>query len=169
MINLISRVLVLSLCLLVFGVQEVLGQEPPAQSPPAQAPPVQNPPAVPTDSVSLVFEREVFFYPQYERRDPFAPLTSADDVGPRFEGLRLFSVIHAPDPAASVALLGPRGSGQVEGPGDGQMYRVRRGDHLGNIRILQIQESRIVVEVEEFGMREQRIMELQRPGQGGLL
>ena len=47
-------------------------------------------------------------------------------------------------------------------------YRVRRGDRLGNIRILQIQGTRVVVEVEEFGMREQRIMELQRPGQGGL-
>ena len=169
MITLISRVLALSFCVLIFAVQEGVGQEIPAQAPPVEAPPVQNPPPVPTDSVSLVFEREVFFYPQYERRDPFAPLTSADDVGPRFEGLRLFSVIHAPDPAASVALLGPRGPDPDQGPGDGQMYRVRRGDHLGNIRILQIQETRIVVEVEEFGMREQRIMELQRPGQGGLL
>ena len=168
MTTLISRVLALSFCLLIFGGQESVGQEPPAQAPPGEAPPTEDPEPVQTDSVSLVFEREVFFYPQYERRDPFAPLTSAEDVGPRFEGLRLFSVIHAPDPAASVALLGPRGSGQGEGPGDGQMYRVRRGDHLGNIRILQIQETRIVVEVEEFGMREQRIMELQRPGQGGI-
>ena len=31
----------------------------------------------------------------------------------------------------------------------------------------EIHETRVVVEVEEFGLTEQRIMELQRPGQGG--
>lgn len=157
----IVRVFVLGPLLLVFLAQPVFGQDPPPETPPPARP----------DSISLVFEREVFFYPQYERRDPFAPLLNSEDTGPRFEGLRLFSVIESSNPAHSVALLGPRSTGQDNSTEEvsGRMYRVRRGDRLGNIRILQIQATRILVDVEEFGMREQRIMELQRPGQGGLL
>jgi hypothetical protein len=119
------------------------------------------------DSVTLVFEREVFFYPQYERRNPFAPLLEGEEGGPRFEGLRLLGILASSDPRASVALLGPR-MGQTADPSRARTYRVRQGDRIGNIRILQIQETRIVVEIEEFGMTEQRIMELPRPGQGGL-
>lgn len=133
----------------------------------AQDPPPEAPPRTPPDSVTLVFEREVFFYPQYERRDPFAPLVSGDEAGPRFEGLKLLGVIFSSGANGSVALLGPRAE-QTEDPAAVRTYRVRRGDQLGNVRILQIQETRIVVEIEEFGMREQRIMELERPGQGGL-
>jgi hypothetical protein len=116
--------------------------------------------------VDLVFDREVFVYPQYQRRNPFSPLVSGDAAGPRFEGLQLMGVIYSPDPDKSVALFGPR-AGQASADAV-KTYRVRRGDQLGNIRILQIQETRVVVEIEEFGMREQRIMEMQRPGQGGL-
>lgn len=153
------RTLVIATVPLILGTQPVLAQDPPPETPPVTR----------TDPVSLVFEREVFLYPQYERRNPFAPLLSGDDTGPRFEGLRLFSVIQSSNPESSVALLGPRNAGQGDAEPTGQMYRVRRGDRLGNIRILQIQATRIVVDVEEFGLREQRIMELQRPGQGGLL
>jgi len=136
----------------------VVAQDPPEQTPP----PSQRP-----DSVTLVFEREVFVYPQYERRDPFAPLLSGDEAGPRFEGLRLLGIISDPEPGQSVALLGPRAD-RTDDPAAVRTYRVRQGDQLGNIRILQIQETQILVEIEEFGMTEQRIMELQRPGQGGL-
>ena len=133
----------------------------------AQDPQPDPPPRTPPDSVTLVFEREVFFYPQYQRRDPFSPLVSGDENGPRFEGLKLLGVIYSSEPNGSVALLGPRAE-QTEDPSAVRTYRVRRGDRVGNIRILQIQETRIVVEIEEFGMREQRIMELERPGEGGL-
>jgi hypothetical protein len=133
----------------------------------AQETPAETPQPVSTDSVELVFEREVFFYPQYERRDPFAPLISGDETGPRFEELELLGIIYYPAPGESVALLGPRAE-QAQDQTAIRTYRVRSGDQLGNIRILQIQETRIVVEIEEFGMREQRIMELVRPGQGGL-
>ena len=42
--------------------------------------------ATASQSENLVFEREVFNYPRYERRNPFAPLLSGDEAGPRFEG-----------------------------------------------------------------------------------
>ena len=119
------------------------------------------------DSATLVFEREIFLYPRYQRRNPFAPLVTGDAVGPRFEGLQVLGILYSPQPGASVALFGPRAEQTAE-PEAMQTYRVRRGDQLGNVRILQIQETRVVVEIEEFGMTEQRIMELQRPGQGDL-
>ena len=151
------RYLFLGCTLLILSVHPLGAQETPPQTPPASRP----------DSVALVFEREVFFYPQYQRRNPFLPLISGDEVGPRYEGLQLLGVIYSSSPGRSVALLGPRAD-QTSDPSAMKTYRVRSGDHLGNIRILQIQETRVVVEIEEFGMREQRIMELQRPGQGGL-
>ncbi len=130
-----------------------------------QPPPVQQRP----DSAVLVFEREVFFYPQYERRNPFRSLASGRESGPRFEEVALIGIVFSPNPDLSMAVLGPRaqgGGGEQQGPA--LTFRVRRGDSLGNFRILEIQPTRVVVEVEEFGLTEQRIMELRRPGQGGL-
>lgn len=114
------------------------------------------------DSTELLFEREVFNYPPYERRNPFVPLTSDED-GPRFEELTLLGVIESSDPELSVALLGRRGT---QDPAAGT-YRVRQGQTLGNIRILGIERSRVIVEVTEFGLTEQRVLELRRPAEGG--
>ena len=132
----------------------------------AQEPP-PPPPPLPPDTADLVFDREVFFYPQYERRNPFVRLLSGAEGGPRFEEIRLIAVVFSPDPSRSVATFGPRAQGEVEQQAARRTYRVRRGEQLGNVRILEIQPTRVVVEVEEFGLTEQRIMELQRPGQGG--
>lgn len=156
------RALWLGCGLLVLSVQPLAAQDPQEQAPPGEGQRAEGP-----DSITLVFEREIFIYPQYQRRDPFEPLTSGDEAGPRFEELQLLGIMYSSDPGGSVALLGPRAD-QTQDPAAVRTYRVRSGDRLGNIRILQIQETRIVVEIEEFGMREQRIMELPRPGQGGL-
>jgi len=156
MTGLHRSVLLVGLGLLVFSAPPLGAQENPPPVPPPQPP----------DSVDLVFEREVFFYPRYERRNPFAPLLSGDESGPRFEEIQLIGIIYSSNPDLSVASFGPR-PGQ-EGGAAVQSYRVRRGDTLGNVRILEIQQKRVVVQVEEFGMTEQRIMELKRPGQGGL-
>jgi hypothetical protein len=134
----------------------------------AQGTQERPPPGQVADTSALVFEREVFMYPRYERRNPFVRLVAGDQAGPRFEEVRLIGVVFSPDPAASLAVLGPR-EGLVEGrEGGGQVYRLRRGETLGNFRIVEIQRSRVVVVVDDFGMTEQRIMELPRPGQGGL-
>ena len=126
----------------------------------------QQPP--PPDSAALVFEREVFAYPTFERRNPFVRVLSGSEGGPRFEELQLNGVIFSPNPDLSMALFGPRGGGEAAGQQRARRaFRARRGDQLGNVRILEIQKTYVVVEVEEFGMTEQRIMELQRPGQGG--
>ncbi len=106
------------------------------------------------DSVPLVFEREVFHYPQFDRRNPFRPLTGDLD-GPRFEELRLLGTILSSEPGRSVALIGSGETASVS-------YRLRVGEVLGNMRVLEIQQSRVIVEVEEFGVRDQRTLELRR-------
>ncbi len=115
----------------------------------------------------LVFDREVFAYPSFARRNPFKALVSGDDSGPRFEDIRLLGVIVSSDPRASVALFG------VSEPGGGRTgaivrtYRARLGDRLGNTRLLDIERRRVIVEVEEFGLTERRSLEVKRPGEGG--
>lgn len=129
----------------------------------------QQPPRQPPDTASLVFEREVFVYPTFERRNPFVRVVSGNEGGPRFEEIQLVGVIFSPNPDLSVAVFGPRGGGQqgAQQQQSRRTFRARRGDQIGNVRILEIQRTRVVVEVDEFGLTEQRIMELQRPGQGG--
>lgn len=126
-----------------------------------------NPPPPPPDTTEaeLVFEREVYAYPTFDRRDPFSPLISGAVGEPRFEDLRLLGIIYSTDPAQSVALLGIDLGGAAARAGDS--YRVRRGDRVGNTRILAIQRDRILVEVEEFGLTEQRSLIVQRPTEGG--
>lgn len=109
------------------------------------------------DSVQLVFEREVFSYPAYERRNPFSPLTG-DESGPRFEQLRLTAVLMSPAPGQSIAMLAS-GSGESL-----STWRVRQGEVLGNMRVISIQPRAVVVEVDEFGVRERRTIEMPLPG-----
>lgn len=121
-----------------------------------QVPPT---PAARGDTVQLVFEREVFSYPAHARRNPFRPLTGAADAGPRFEELWLMGTMVDPAPGASVALLGRVGAGGAAGQ---TTYRLRVGERIGNVRVVEIRNREIVVEVEEFGMRERRTLEQQR-------
>ena len=127
------------------------------------------PPAPPQrpDSVDLVFQREAFLYPSYERRNPFLPLIGGEQSGPRFEEIELKGIVFSSNPDLSVATFGLR-SGQGEEEVSRRSFRVRRGEVLGNVRILEIQQTRVVVQIEEFGLTEQRVLELPRPGQGGL-
>ncbi len=116
--------------------------------------------AAPADTVELIFEREVFEYPTFQRRNPFRPLTG-DDAGPRFEELALLGVILSGDGVGSVALLGPRGTTAARGA-TARTWRVRQGDSLGNVRVVAIRQREILVEVDEFGVRETRVLELRR-------
>lgn len=146
----------------VFGVPQTLE----ARQDPGE--PAGPPPA---DTVQLVFEREVFSYPSHLRRNPFRPLTGVGDSGPRFEELTLLGAIVSSDPGASVALLGVAGA---QTPG-AATQRLRVGQALGNVRVLEIRPREIVVEVEEFGLRERVTMQLRRtapeanPGDGASL
>ena len=126
------------------------------------------------DSTDLVFEREVFAYPNYSRRNPFIPLVDDDASGPRFEELALLGVVHHSNPLYSVVLFGVgsvANAGAASGGGGGgggfETHRLRRGDIIGNTRIVNISVDQVVVEVEEFGMTERHVLELPRADQGG--
>jgi hypothetical protein len=129
----------------------------------AQEPPAQ-PPALDSAAAELVFDREVFEYPNYERRNPFRPLVGADESGPRFDQVRLRGIIWSADPARSVALFqgGATGPDAVAGT-----RRLRRGESWGNMRVVEIQQGRVVVDVNEFGLTERRVLELTRQRAGG--
>ena len=76
------------------------------------------------------------------------------------------------DPSESVAVLS---SGEVtvseDGTGvtvgEGQTWNAKVGQTVGNTRILEIHPDQVVVEVEEFGIAEQKIMQLQTRRLGG--
>lgn len=113
------------------------------------------------DSVTLVFDREIFGYGGGHRRDPFQPLTGKNaSMGPRFQELVLIGTIYsAADQSRSLAtVLDARG----------KRHRVRRGDVIGNTRIVEIGSKRIVVIVQNFGLERREVLELQKAeGQEG--
>ena len=146
-----------------------VAQEPPA-NPPAQQQQTGQPAA--QQVTELVFEREVFSYPTLQRRNPFHPLTGGDQGGPRFEALRVVGIIYSDNPSESVAVLG---TSIVELSEDaatvtvqpGQSWHLKVGQSVGNIRVVEIHREQVVVEVEEFGLTEQKIMQLQIRRLGG--
>lgn len=116
-------------------------------------------PEVQPDSqeVSRTYEREVFIYPVAGRRDPFESLIRTGQVGPELDGLTLRGIIYAgPN---SVALLTD---------GSGTIYRVRRGDAVGNARVIEIRPQEVRFAVDNLGVTQQRVMQMdRRDGSGG--
>ena len=131
------------------------------------------------DSLALAFEREVFSYPDYERRNPFKTLLSADGGGPRFESLLLLGILFSPFEGESIALFG-EGTRTVNTTNagvrtgvtvdiTGGTYRVREGATLGNLTVVSIERLQVTIQLVEFGITESRTMILPRgtSGQGG--
>ena len=149
--------LILFCALLLVAPQVALAQEGPPQQ---QA------------ETELVFEREVFRYPAFERRNPFRPLSIGEGGIVRYEQLTLMGILYSENPSESVAVLGTGeltisedGAGATRG--EGQAFYAKVGQTVGNVRILEIHATQVVVEVEEFGIMEQKIMELQTRRLGG--
>jgi hypothetical protein len=135
----------------------------------AQEPAPQEPPPGPPVEPELVFEREVFQYPAFTRRNPFVPLEGAGGEI-RFEQLSLVGLMYSSDPSASVAILST-GSLSVADDGTvsatpGDAYNAHVGQRIGNTTIREIQRDRVIVDVEEFGLTERRTMifNSRRPG-----
>jgi hypothetical protein len=134
----------MSALLVVVAALPLYGQAPPA--PPAGAPPGSQP------EPKLAFDREVFAYPAEGRRDPFKPLGGGPgSSGPLFQDLALRGIIFSPDARRSVALV------QVGGR---RTFRLRRGDIIGNARVLEIQPLRVRFAVENFGRVSNETLEL---------
>ncbi len=131
------------------------------------------------DSLALAFEREVFVYPEYSRRNPFKTLLTADGGGPRLENLLLLGILYSPFAGESIALFGEGtrsvNPSTVDAPETvtveltGATYRVREGATLGNLTVRSIERLQVTIELVEFGIMESRTLLLPRgtSGQGG--
>lgn len=131
-----------------------------------------SPPQTQAPATELVFEREVFSYPTHQRRNPFVPLAAGTEGGPRFEQLRLMGIIFSEIPSESVAIIGTSTvsvseDGATVTVQEGQSWYLKVGQSVGNIRIVEVRREQVVVEVEEFGLTEQKIMRLQTRRLGG--
>jgi hypothetical protein len=143
-----------------------------AQIPGVNAPPPQEAQAAPAPQApptELIFEREVFRYPTFARRNPFQPLAAGGQL--RYEQLSLIGIVYARDPSASVAVLSTGGvtvndDGTLS-PVDGDAYNAKVGQRIGNATIREIQRDRVIVDVEEFGLTERRTMLFQSRSPGG--
>lgn len=106
-----------------------------------------------TTGGKVQYSREVFHYTGGSR-DPFQTLIASSAVRPTIDDLRLVSVIFDPRYGRSVAVV-------RETPGD-KIHRLRRGDTVGRLRVLQIRQYEVVFQIEEFGFERQVVLALQR-------
>jgi hypothetical protein len=112
--------------------------------------------AEPTGSL----DREIFYYPGGQRRDPFEPLSAGDELGPRFEDLNLSGIVYSPT-TGSIAVLTDRATGK--------RYRVWEGDLIGGAKLVRVRASEVDFVVSAFGVSRQETLRLksQDKEQGG--
>lgn len=125
---------------------------PAAPAPGRQATPPRDTSSV--DSVHVDYMREVFNY-QGGTRDPFQTLITSSEVRPTLQDLRLVSILFDSRYGNSVAV--------VREAGNQSPHRLRRGDQIGRLRVIQIRQYSVVFQVEEFGFERQEELTLPRP------
>jgi len=110
---------------------------------------------MPSDTVvPLEYRREVFRYGGGSR-DPFASLMTSSDVRPTIADLRLVSIAYDQRYGNSVAI--------VREAGNPVPHRLRTGMTIGRLRVIQIRQSEVVFQIEEFGFERQEVLTLPRP------
>ena len=111
-----------------------------------------------TDSSSVdrrpSVDRETFDYPAAARRDPFAPLSAGDELGPRFEDLNLGGIVYSPA-TGSIAILTDRATGK--------RYRVWEGDVIGGAKLVRVRAAEVDFVVTAFGVSRQETLRLKSP------
>ncbi len=124
-----------------------------AQQRPARPAPAAEA-TVPDTALRIEYRRETYNY-QGGSRDPFRSLATTNDVGPQVNDLRLVSILYDARGGRSVAIVR-----DVNNP---RSYRLRRGDQVGRLRVVQIRQYEVVFQVEEFGFERQETLRLSRP------
>ena len=105
-------------------------------------------------SLRVDYRREVYNY-QGATRDPFASLITTADVRQDIGDLRLVSIIYDARGGNSIAVVREARSNTV--------HRMRRGQSIGRLRVIQIRQYEVVFQVEEFGFERQEVLTLSRP------
>ena len=144
----INRVRMLALALVAAAGPLAAQAPPPAGAAPA-------PGAIPgaVAEPKLVFDREVYGYNGNARRDPFKPLIGKESSGPLFDDLKLKGIIYSTDPTRSIVLIED---------GSKRLYRIKRGDVIGNSRVVEIRPLAARFAVENFGMIRYEVLEVRR-------
>ncbi len=106
-----------------------------------------------TTGGKIQYSREVFHYAGGSR-DPFQTLIATGGMGPGINDLRLAAVTYDPVYGRSVAIVS-----EIKG---GKIHRLRRGDSVGRLRVLQIRRYEVVFQIEELGFERQVVLSLQR-------
>lgn len=103
--------------------------------------------------VQDIYRRETFVYPADARRNPFTNLIEQDISGPQFENLDLTGIIFGGS-AGSVASLVDRATDK--------RFRVRRGDIVGEARVVEIRPDAVVFQVTRFGVTRSETLRIRR-------
>jgi hypothetical protein len=111
-------------------------------------------PTLPDTAAPVEYQRELFRYTG-GTRDPFESLVQTNRVGPMIEDLRVVSITYDARYGNSVAI--------VRATHEPRPLRVRRGDTIGNMRVIQIRQYEVVFQIEEFGFERQQVLTLRRP------
>jgi hypothetical protein len=142
-----------ALCLAVLAVASAAAQAPAGAKPRPTIRRDTSLAGIDTTGGKVEYRREVFHYGGGSR-DPFLTLITSSDVRPSLADLRLVSIIYDPRYGRSVAVV-------REAPGD-KIHRLKRGDTVGRLHVLQIRQYEVVFQIEEFGFERQEVLALQR-------
>ena len=123
----------------------------PARRPAGTGPQAQSDSAV--DSLHIDYRREVYNY-QGGARDPFGSLLTTNASQTSISDLHLVSILYDAQ-GGSIAVVRDRNTPRP--------YKLRRGDSVGRLRVIQIRQYEVVFQVEEFGFERQEVLALIRP------
>jgi len=98
--------------------------------------------------------REVYTY-SGGSRDPFASALNRPGAGPEFADLQLVAVYYdTRSAAASVATVRDRVTGK--------RYNVRRGERLGRMRIVDVQDKEVTFAIDDYGTERRETLTLRK-------
>ena len=110
------------------------------QRPAPPARPAPRDTAAADTSLRVEYRREVYTY-RGGSRDPFRSLAATNAVGPQISDLRVVSIVYDARGGRSVAV--------VRDDNNPRSYRLRRGDQVGRLRVVQIRQYEVVFQVED--------------------
>lgn len=143
-----ARSLVAALCLAAFPAAGLSAQASGQGSSSSEAS------ATAQDTAGVVYRREIFSYPAQGRRDPLSPVRGGEDVGPRFEDLKLSGIIYNPSVGSVVVLVDTNLD---------KRYRVREGERLGEVRVLEIRPSEVEFSISgTFGQARREVLRVKK-------
>jgi hypothetical protein len=124
---------------------------PPPASPPQPGTQDNSSVAVRGGKDEVGFRREAFSYERSARRDPFLSLLHSHDLRPMINDLKLVAVLY--DPVG-------RSWAVMRDMTTKEQYRVKVGQQLGRMRVIQIHPKSVTFTIEEIGFSRQQTLAL---------